>query len=331
MSDELLKVENLVIAYEAGSRSVRAVDDISYVLRKGETLGVVGESGSGKSTQVMALLRLMSGNGRIVSGRAMFKGRDLLAMPDDELRAVRGREIGIVFQSPLSSLNPVLTVGDQIAEPIVAHGLMSPAAAMSRAGELLDLVGFTNPRDWLKRYPHQLSGGMRQRVMIAMALSCEPSLLIADEPTTALDVTVQAQILDLVTSLQSKLGTSVIWVTHDLGVVARIADTVQVMYSGQVMEQGPVRAIFRDPRSAYTIGLLESLPNLSVDERQPLKPISGSAPAPRERPPGDPFAPRNPYATERCWRERPPLRQVEGAHPDHYVAAWYDIGIDRGA
>jgi peptide/nickel transport system ATP-binding protein/oligopeptide transport system ATP-binding protein len=330
MANELLKVENLVVAYETENRSVRAVDDVSYVLHKGETLGVVGESGSGKSTQVMALLRLMSGNGRIVSGRAMFKGRDLLAMSTDDLRAVRGREIGTVFQSPLSSLNPVLTIGSQIAEPIVAHGLMSQGAAVSRAGELLDLVGFDNPGQSLKRYPHQLSGGMRQRVMIAMALSCEPSLLIADEPTTALDVTVQAQILELVASLQAKLGTAVIWVTHDLGVVARIADTVQVMYSGQIMEQGPVRAIFRDPRSAYTIGLLGSLPNLGADERKPLKPISGSAPALQERTVGDPFAPRNPHATERCWRERPPLRQVEGPYPNHYVAAWYDISIDTG-
>lgn len=326
MTTPLLHVENLTVAYRVGEREFNAVDKVSYRLNHGETLGIVGESGSGKSTQVMALLRLISSSSaRIAAGAALFKGRDLLAMSDQEMRKVRGKEIGVVFQHPLSSLNPVRTIGNQITESIIAHGILPARAAKVRAEELLALVGISNPHVRVHQYPHQLSGGMRQRVMIAIALSCEPSLLIADEPTTALDVTVQAQILELVDSLRSKLGMAVIWVTHDLGILARIADQVQVMYAGQIMEQGPARSIFKDPRSAYTLGLLQSLPDTEFHSKGRLKPIQGTAPGPFDKCPGDPFAPRNPFATPRCWTERPALRQVPGGVPGHEVAAWYDL------
>jgi peptide/nickel transport system ATP-binding protein/oligopeptide transport system ATP-binding protein len=322
----LLSVENLSVAYKVAGREFLAVDDISYAVAPGETLGVVGESGSGKSTQLMALLALTERtSARVVSGRAMFKGRDLFSLSSEEMRAVRGREIGMIFQSPLSSLNPVLTIGRQIVEPIVAHGLMTRRAARERACELLELVRIPEPRQRLRQFPHQLSGGMRQRVMIAIALSCEPSLLLADEPTTALDVTVQAQIIDLVNSLRKSLGMAVIWVTHDLAILARIADAVQVMYAGQIMEQGPVGPVFSRPRNAYTLGLLQSLPGTRFHGEGRLKAIPGTAPGPFEKGPGDPFAPRNPYATQRCLAERPPLRPVPGSAASHRVAAWYDL------
>jgi peptide/nickel transport system ATP-binding protein/oligopeptide transport system ATP-binding protein len=322
----LLEVEGLTIEYRTGRGVLTAVDDVSYTLDEGETLGIVGESGSGKSTQVLALLRLIAmPPARIVRGRALFRGRDLLAMSDAEMRGIRGRAIGTVFQHPLSSLNPVLTIGHQIREPLTAHRGMDRDQGLRRARELLDLVGMRDPDLTLRQYPHQLSGGMRQRVMIAIALSCEPDLLIADEPTTALDVTVQAQILDLVRDLKARLGMAVIWITHDLAILARIADTVQVMYSGQIQEHGPARAIYKDPRSAYTLGLLQSLPDTKFHSKGRLKPIQGVPPVPFERPAGDPFAPRNPYATERCHAERPPLLQVADGAPGHRVAAWYDL------
>jgi peptide/nickel transport system ATP-binding protein/oligopeptide transport system ATP-binding protein len=255
----------------------------------------------------------------------MFRGRDLLRMSEAELRDVRGGEIGFVFQDPMTALNPVLTIGRQVAEPLRRHRGLRHAAALARAAELLELVGLTEPHRRLGQYVHQLSGGMRQRVMIAIALACEPRLLIADEATTALDVTVQAQVLDLVRDLRRRLGMAIIWITHDMGVVAGLAETVQVMYSGRVMERGPVRDVFHDPRSAYTWGLLQSLPPDHPPSGRRLQQIAGQPPDPYDPPPGDPFAPRNPYATKRCRQEMPPLRQAAGAAPGHLVAAWYDL------
>ncbi|WP_435169346.1 ABC transporter ATP-binding protein [Falsirhodobacter sp. 1013] len=320
----LLEVENLTVAFDTPSGRVHAVNDVSYTLDEGETLGVVGESGSGKSVHVLAMLGLLpKPPAKVLGGRVLFQGRDLLAMSQAELRSLRGGQIGMVFQDPMSSLNPVLTVGRQLREVIERHTDLKGRHADARATELLDLVGIPRPADRLRQYPHEFSGGMRQRVMIAIGLSCNPKLLIADEATTALDVTVQAQILDLVRDLKDRLGTTVIWITHDMGVVAELADTIQVMYGGRIMERGPVGPVFRDPRSAYTWGLLRSLPDEGARAQRRLYQIPGSPPNMAAPPVGDPFAPRNPFATDRCHREVPPLRPVD-AH-GHMVAAWYDL------
>jgi peptide/nickel transport system ATP-binding protein/oligopeptide transport system ATP-binding protein len=233
----------------------------------------------------------------------------------------------MIFQDPMTSLNPVLTIGRQITESLKLHLGMNSTQATNRAAELLDMVGIPNPRQRLKQYPHQFSGGQRQRIMIAMALSCNPQLLIADEPTTALDVTIQAEILDLVRQLSRELGMAMIWITHDLGVVAGLADTIQVMYAGRILERGPIDVVFKDPRNAYTLGLMRSIPRLDKSKggRKRLEQIEGSPPDMRYIFPGDPFAPRNPYATERCWKEVPPLAPAPGSHPEHLVAAWYDL------
>jgi oligopeptide/dipeptide ABC transporter ATP-binding protein len=322
----LLDIRDLVVRFHTPDGVVHAVNDISYTLQEGETLGVVGESGSGKSVHALSILRLIpSPPGRIERGEVIFNGRDLLKLRDEEIRQVRGGEIAMVFQDPMTSLNPVLTVGRQISEAIELHLGMSRSDARKRVVELLDLVGIPDPGRRLDDYPHQFSGGMRQRVMIAMALSCNPKLLIADEPTTALDVTIQAQIVELVKDLKRRLGMAIIWITHDLGVVAGIADTVQVMYAGRIVERGPVRAVFKDTRSAYTYGLLRSLPRADAEKGGRLLPIPGTPPDMVDPPPGDAFAPRNPYATERCWQETPPLAPVEGGDPNHLVAAWYDL------
>jgi peptide/nickel transport system ATP-binding protein/oligopeptide transport system ATP-binding protein len=327
----LLEVRDLTIRFDTAGGTVHAVNDVSYALADGETLGVVGESGSGKSAHVLAMLGLVPRPpGRIERGRVMFEGRDLLTLSEAELRDVRGGRIGFIFQDPMTSLNPVLTIGRQIAEPVTRHLGLSMADAWKRAEELLALVGIAEPARRLKQYPHQFSGGMRQRVMIAIAIACNPKLLIADEPTTALDVTVQAQILSLVRDLKARLGMAVIWITHDMGVVAGLADNVQVMYAGRVVERGPVREIFKDPRNAYTWGLLQSLPERSLPEdgrssHRRLHQIQGQPPDLMAPPKGDPFAPRNPFATKRCFEEMPPLAQAPGAAPGHLVAAWYDL------
>lgn len=322
----LLEIKNLTTQFFTQDGVVHAVNGVSYQLQEGETLGIVGESGSGKSVHAMSMLRLIPmPPGKIVAGEVLFQGRDLLKLSEEELRHVRGKEIAMIFQDPMTSLNPVLTIGRQITEAIELHLGMNREQSRNRAAELLDLVGIIDARRRLDDYPHQFSGGMRQRVMIAMALSCNPKLLIADEPTTALDVTIQAQIVELVKDLKQQLGMAIIWITHDLGVVAGMADTVQVMYGGRIAERGPVRAIFKDTRSAYTLGLLNSLPRLDQAIGTRLKPIEGSPPDLLEPNPGDPFAPRNPYATERCFVETPPLRPVEGGDPNHLVAAWYDL------
>lgn len=324
----LLEVKNLKVIFDTPSGRAHAVNDVSYALQPGETLGVVGESGSGKSVHALAMVGLLaSPPARILAGEVWFNGRDLLQLSERELREVRGKEIGFVFQDPMTSLNPVLTIERQITEPLRRHLGLSATLAKQRALELLDLVGIVNPRLRLRQYPHELSGGMRQRVMIAIGVACQPKLLIADEATTALDVTVQAQILSLVGDLKRQLGTSVIWITHDMGVVAGLADTVQVMYGGRIMERGPVDALFDSPRSAYTWGLLQSLPgNLRRSDGR-LYQISGNPPDPMNLPTGDPFAPRNPFATERCYQEVPHLRHVDDSLPGHQVAAWYDLSV----
>jgi peptide/nickel transport system ATP-binding protein/oligopeptide transport system ATP-binding protein len=265
-----------------------------------------------------------------LSGRVMFDGQDLLQLSPEKLRRLRGRSLAVVFQDPMTSLNPVLTIGRQITEVLQQHLRLTPRQARDRAAELLELVGIRDAAMRLTQYPHEFSGGMRQRVMIAMALACEPALLIADEPTTALDVTVQAQIVELVEALKARLRMSVVWITHDLGVIAGIADTVQVMYAGRIVERGPVRAVYKDPRHAYTLGLLRSLPQRHRPGAR-LTPIAGAPPSLRELPPGDPFAPRNPYATARCWQELPPLRQVPDGARGHLAAAWYDLRTAVGA
>ncbi|MBX3015554.1 MAG: ABC transporter ATP-binding protein [Caldilineaceae bacterium] len=322
----LLDVKNLTTRFFTQDGVVHAVNGVSYQLQEGETLGIVGESGSGKSVHALSMLGLIPmPPGKIVAGEVLFNGRDLIKLPEAEMRRVRGKEIAMVFQDPMTSLNPVLTIGRQITEAIELHLGYDRQRSRKRAAELLDLVGIVDAARRLDDYPHQFSGGMRQRVMIAMALSCNPKLLIADEPTTALDVTIQAQIVELVKDLKKQLGMAIIWITHDLGVVAGIADTVQVMYGGRIVERGPVRAVFKDTRSAYTLGLLNSLPRMDQPSGARLKPIEGLPPDLLETPVGDPFAPRNPYATERCFRETPPLQPAPDSVPDHLVAAWYDL------
>jgi len=327
----VLAVDDLTVEFRSSRGIVRAVNGVSYAIEPGETLGIVGESGSGKSAHVLAMARLLPSPPAFVPrGRAVLDGQDLLGMDPQSLRRVRGAAVGFVFQDPMTSLNPVLTVGRQVSEPLVQHRGLSERQARERAAELLDLVGIADPRRRLDQYPHQFSGGMRQRVMFAMAIACEPRLLIADEPTTALDVTVQAQILDLIESLKQRLGMAILWITHDLAVLARIADTIQVMYAGRIVERGPARAVFKDPRNAYTLGLLQSLPAAGYQGgARRLTQIRGAPPDLANLPPGDPFAPRNAHATERCLREMPPLRPVAGGDPRHLVAAWYDLRAVR--
>ena len=323
----LMEVKDLVTRFYTQEGTVYAVNGVDYVLEEGETLGVVGESGSGKSVHALSIMGLIpTPPGKVERGEVMFQGRDLLKLSREEMRLVRGAEIAMVFQDPMTSLNPVLTIGTQLTEGLKLHLGMNNTQAENRAAELLDMVGIPDARKRLKNYPHQFSGGMRQRIMIAMSLSCNPKLLIADEPTTALDVTIQAQIVELVKQLRDELGMAMIWITHDLGVVAGVADRINVMYGGRIIERGPIKSVFRDPRNAYTLGLLSSLPRVDEKgENQRLTQIEGSPPDMRREPTYDAFAPRNPYATERCWQEVPPLLQAEDADEGHLVAAWYDL------
>jgi oligopeptide/dipeptide ABC transporter ATP-binding protein len=314
MSGPLLEVRDLQTHFFTDDGLVRAVDGVSYALAPGETLAVVGESGSGKSVTSLSILRLVPDPpGRIVGGSIRFKGRELLTLSDAEMRAVRGKEISMIFQEPMTSLNPVHTCGDQIAEVVRLHEGLDRAAARERAIEMLRLVGIPAPEVRVDEFPHQMSGGMRQRVMIAMALACRPALLIADEPTTALDVTIQAQILELLQRLRRELGMAVLLITHDLGVVAETADRVAVMYAGQVVEYSTVRAIFRTPRHPYTAGLLASLPKLG-EESDRLRVIPGQVPDPARFPTGCRFHPRCPVAVDRCRGEAPELRDVGDGH-----------------
>jgi peptide/nickel transport system ATP-binding protein/oligopeptide transport system ATP-binding protein len=312
MSESLLEVRDLKTHFFTDEGVVRAVDGVSFDVRAGETLAVVGESGSGKSVTSLSILRLIpSPPGRIVSGSIRFRGRDLLALPAEEMRRIRGREISMIFQEPMTSLNPVYTCGEQVMESLILHERLSRRDARLRAIDLLRMVGIPSPDQRVDEYPHQMSGGMRQRVMIAMALACRPAILIADEPTTALDVTIQAQILELLKRLQGELGMAVILITHDLGVVAETADRVVVMYGGQVVESCDVRSAFRRTLHPYTSGLLRSLPRLG--SREPLRVIPGTVPNPADFPRGCRFEPRCPVAAPRCG-EPPALEIVEAGH-----------------
>ena len=324
----MMEVKDLVTRFHTQEGIVYAVNGVSYKLYEGETLGVVGESGSGKSVHVLSIMGLIpSPPGRIESGQVLFRGRDLLKLSQDEMRAVRGAEIAMVFQNPMTSLNPVLTIGTQITEALKLHLGMSNKEADDRAAGLLSLVGIPDAKKRLKNYPHQFSGGMRQRAMIAMALSCNPKLLIADEPTTALDVTIQAQILDLVRRLRDEIGMAMVWITHDLGIIAGLADTVQVMYGGRIVERGPVKEVYKDTRHPYTLGLLNSLPRLDQEKnRQRLTQIEGSPPDMRIKPKGCPFAARCTYRKDICTEVTPPLELVPDAQaPNHLHACWVDV------
>src|SRR5688500_12809413 len=310
----LLSVENLATQFSTSSGLVRAVDGVTWDVQEGETVALVGESGCGKSVSALSVMRLVSEpTGRIVSGRIMFKGRDLLTLSDEEMRRVRGREIGMIFQEPMTSLNPVLTIGRQLTEGLEIHLGMTRDAARTRAIELLGMVGIPDPARRLRQYPHQFSGGMRQRMMIAMALACNPSLVLADEPTTALDVTIQAQILELMRDLSRRLGVAMLIITHNLGVVARYADRVNVMYAGRIIEQAAAGEIYANPRHPYTLGLLRSVPRLDEPRRARLDPIQGQPPDLTRLPPGCAFAPRCAYRVERC-SEIPPLEEVVAGH-----------------
>jgi oligopeptide transport system ATP-binding protein len=318
----ILKVEDLVTRFKTPEGTVFAVNGVSFDLQEGETLGVVGESGCGKSVTMLSLLQLIPRPpGKIVDGRAFFHDNDLLQLSNEEIRHVRGAQIGMVFQDPMTSLNPVLTIGKQVAEPLTLHLGMSKKDAEARVIELLSLVGIPMPENRLDQYPHQFSGGMRQRVMIAMALACNPQILIADEPTTALDVTIQAQIVELVKKLRDDLGMSIIWITHDLGIVAGLAQRVLVMYAGFIIEKAHVKELYSNPSHPYTLGLLRSLPRLDSHERHRLTDIPGLPPMLLREPVGCPFAPRCPFVFERC-AENPPLMDVG---IEHQSACWWDV------
>ena len=316
----LLEVRELVTRFYSDGATIHAVNGISYTLDEGESLAIVGESGSGKSVGVMSLMGLIRfPPGRVESGAVTFKGRDLLKLSADDMRKVRGGEIAMVFQDPMTSLNPVLPIGVQLVEPIRAHLGLDKAAARQRAAELLTLVGLPNAADRLKDFPFQFSGGQRQRIMIAMALACEPSLLIADEPTTALDVTIQAQIVELIKELQQKLGMAIIWISHNLALVAGMVDKVIVMYSGYIVEQAPVDDLYERPAHPYTMGLLQAIPTLEQRSQERLASIEGMPPDLRVAAVACPFAPRCPYVVERCQQGVPPLQQVG---PEHSAACW---------
>ena len=319
----LIEVRNLQTQFFTQDGIVHAVNGINYDVAEGETVAIVGESGSGKSVGVMSLIRLIpEPPGKIVNGEVNFDGQDLLKLNEEELRQIRGNRIAMIFQDPMTSLNPVLTIGRQITEALELHLNMNRDESRARAIELLELVGIPDAGPRLDDYPHQFSGGMRQRVMIAMGLSCNPQLLIADEPTTALDVTIQAQIVDLVTRLQTELGMAIIWITHDLGVVAGLADRVLVMYAGFIVEEGPVDVIYGQPRHPYTLGLLRSIPRLDLGRQKRLIPIEGLPPDLLDPPNSCPFAPRCPFVIDKCLEENPPLMAISAVRSS---ACWVDL------
>jgi oligopeptide/dipeptide ABC transporter ATP-binding protein len=324
----LLSVENLQTHFVTRSGVVRAVDDVSWDVEEGETVALVGESGCGKSVSALSIMRLVAGPaGRVVGGRVHFKGRDLLQLSEEEMRRVRGREIGMVFQEPMTSLNPVLSIGRQLTEGLEIHLGMSPGDARRRAVELLGMVGIPDSERRLTQYPHQFSGGMRQRMMIAMALACKPSLILADEPTTALDVTIQAQILELLKDLSRRFGVAMLIITHNLGVVARYADRVNVMYAGRIIERATARELYARPRHPYTLGLLHSVPRLDEPRRARLDPIEGQPPDLTHLPQGCAFTPRCAFSVARCSVEPPPLAPV--ADGGHVSACWESAKLDR--
>ena len=324
----LLEVQSLQTQFSTSGGVVRAVDGVSWDVQEGETVALVGESGCGKSVSALSVMRLVSAPaGRIVGGRILFKGRDLLTLSEEEMRRLRGRELAMIFQEPMTSLNPVLTIARQLTEGLEIHLGLDSGAARRRAAELLSMVGISDPERRLPQYPHQFSGGMRQRMMIAMALACNPSLILADEPTTALDVTIQAQILELLKDLSRRLGVAMLIITHNLGVVARYADRVNVMYAGRIVERGTARELYANPRHPYTMRLLKSVPRLDVPRRLRLDPIEGQPPDLTRLPGGCAFGPRCGFRVERCGAEVPPLRPIGDA--GHVAACWEAERVER--
>ncbi len=325
----LLEVKNLKTQFKSKDGVVKAVDDVSFYLNRGETLGVVGESGSGKSVTAMSILRLVQHPGKIVGGEILFEGRDLLKLDEKEMRKVRGKEISMIFQDPMTSLNPVLTIGRQLSEPLITHMGLTKVQALKESVDLIKMVGIPNAAERVKSYPHHFSGGMRQRVMIAMSLACRPKLVIADEPTTALDVTIQAQILELLEKLQAETGTSVLLITHALGVVAGMADRINVMYAGHIVETASSDELFENPRHPYTMGLLKSIPRLDEARRGRLQPIQGSPPDLLDLPTGCPFVSRCEYSLPQAETILPQLRQVptltDNAHTEHWIACHSEV------
>jgi oligopeptide transport system ATP-binding protein len=321
--DVILDIQNLKTTFATQEGLVHAVNGITYQLHSGETLGVVGESGCGKSVSMLSVMRLLEiPPAKIMADAIYFKGENLMEIPDTEMRKIRGSKIAMIFQDPMTSLNPVLTIGFQIKEPLKLHLGMDDSAAEERAAELLKLVGIPDAESRLGDYPHQFSGGMRQRAMIAISLACNPTLLIADEPTTALDVTIQAQLVELVKELQAELGMALIWITHDLGVVAGLAERVIVMYAGFVVEDAPVDSLYEDPRHPYTFSLLKSLPKITEKPGDKLETIEGLPPDLLDMPVGCPFVPRCSFAKDKCKQENPPLEEIS---LDHRIACWVDI------
>lgn len=306
----ILEIKDLCVEFQTVEGTVHAVDHLNYTLHKGEKLGIVGESGSGKSVSSLGMLKLIPNPpGKITNGEILYKGKDLVQASEREMQKIRGNEISMIFQEPMTSLNPIIKCGKQIAESLMLHWGLKKKEAMEEAVHMMQAVGIADSELRAHEYPHQMSGGMRQRVMIAMALACQPKILIADEPTTALDVTIQAQILDLIRKMNEKTGTSVVFITHDLGVVSELCDTVIVMYTGHIVEQAPAEELFREPKHPYTEGLLDAIPRITK-ERDPLKTIEGMVPNPTERIEGCSFSPRCPYASDRCRREAPPMKQL---------------------
>lgn len=322
MTEYLLEVKGIETQFKTPDGLIYAVNGVSFSLQDGEIVGIVGESGCGKSVTMLSALRLIdSPPGKVVAGSALFRGNDLLKMSQEEIRKVRGAQISMVFQDSMTALNPLLTIGMQISEPLMTHLNMTRAQAQKRVVELLSLVGIPNAEDRIGEYPHQFSGGMRQRAMIAMALACNPKILIADEPTTALDVTIQAQIIELVKRLRDEFGMAVVWITHDLGIIANLAQRVIVMYGGYFIEEAPVKELYANPQHPYTIGLLGSLPRMDEDQPRRLVSIDGLPPILSKKPTFCPFAYRCTFAVDKCWQENPTLQPIA---PQHNVACWVD-------
>jgi oligopeptide/dipeptide ABC transporter ATP-binding protein len=327
MAERLLEVNDLKVQFATEDGTVRAVDGLSFELERGKVLGIVGESGSGKSVTAMTLMGLTRGVNARFEGEVLYKGKDLLHVSDRDMQNFRGNELGMIFQDPMTSLNPVYRIGEQIVEAIQAHENVDKRTARARTVEILRQVGIPNPETRVDSFPHEFSGGMRQRAMIAMALACNPSILIADEPTTALDVTIQAQIVDLINRLKDDFDSAVIFITHDLGVIAEIADEIIVMYAGRVVERGSKRDVFYDPQMPYTWGLLGSIPRLDRPRPERLHTIEGAPPSLINAPEGCKFRPRCPHAFEKC-REEPPLENRVGT-PGHFDRCWLDVEFKR--
>ncbi len=320
----ILEVRDLETTFKQRKTKVHAVNGVSFTLKKGEMLGVVGESGCGKSVSMLSIVNLLPPAATIENGQVLFDGKDIRKMTRRQVQHIRGKKIGMIFQDPMTSLNPVMKIGTQMIEALRYHNKLSKEAALDRSAELLELVGISNPRERLNEYPHQLSGGMRQRVMIAMALTCDPEVLIADEPTTALDVTIQAQIVELIKDIRSKLDSSIILITHDLGLIAGMVDRIIVMYAGFIVEEALVDELYKNPRHPYTMGLLQSIPKLRGSTVSRLSSIDGSPPDLLEKPQFCPFAPRCTFSIDRCWKENPTLSAVDSVSGDgtHNVACW---------